>query len=227
MSVVLEEVVPWGRTLDEYRLLFDLSDEDIRSRIIGCGDGPASFNAEMCELGFRVTSVDPIYSLTRSDIEKRIAHTYPTIIDQCKTSRHNFIWSYFSDPDHLGAHRLAAMNRFLADLELGLRERRYVPESFPVLSFATGEFDLALCSHLLFLYSDQLSLEFHLDAVREMCRVAGEARIFPLLDLNCEVSRHIDPVVSQLCDEGYAVELRPVSYEFQRGGNQMMKVVRR
>ena len=226
MSVVLEEVVPWGRTLDEYRLLFDLSDDDIRSRIIGCGDGPASFNAEMREIGYRVTSVDPIYSLSKGDIEKRIARTYPAIIDQCKTSSHNFIWSYFSNPDDLGRHRLAAMNRFLADLELGLRERRYFAESFPALSFATGEFDLALCSHLLFLYSDQLSLEFHLDSAREMCRVASEARIFPLLDLNCRLSRHVDPVVSQLRAEGYEVDLQQVPYEFQRGGNHMMKIAR-
>jgi SAM-dependent methyltransferase len=227
MSVVLEEVVPWGRTLDEYRLLFDLSDDDIRSRIIGCGDGPASFNAEMSELGYRVTSFDPIYSLSKTDIEGRIAQTYPAIIDQCKTSLHNFVWSYFSDPDDLGRHRLAAMNRFLADFETGLSERRYVAESFPALSFATGEFDLALCSHLLFLYSDQLSLEFHVAAIREMCRVAHEARIFPLLDLNCRVSRHVDPVVSQLRSEGYEVELESVPYEFQRGGNQMMKIVGR
>jgi hypothetical protein len=43
----LSEIIPWGRTLAEYKLMFTLSDADLNSRILGCGDGPASFNAEM------------------------------------------------------------------------------------------------------------------------------------------------------------------------------------
>ena len=45
--------------------------------------------------------------------------------------------------------------------------------------FADREFDLALCSHLLFLYSEQLTADFHLASIRELCRVAGEVRVFP------------------------------------------------
>lgn len=44
-------------------------------------------------------------------------------------------------------------------------------------------FDLAVCSHLLFLYSEHLSEDFHVESIKELCRVAGEARIFPLLEL--------------------------------------------
>ena len=42
----LEQVVPWGRSFDEYCRMFALSDDDLTLRILGCGDGPASFNAE-------------------------------------------------------------------------------------------------------------------------------------------------------------------------------------
>ena len=45
----LNEVVPWGRTLQEYKLMFNLSEIDLNKKILGCGDGPASFNAEMTE----------------------------------------------------------------------------------------------------------------------------------------------------------------------------------
>jgi hypothetical protein len=35
----LEQVVPWGRSFDEYRRIFALTDDDLRLRILGCGDG--------------------------------------------------------------------------------------------------------------------------------------------------------------------------------------------
>jgi hypothetical protein len=57
----LEHVVPWGRSFDEYRRMFALTEEDLRLRILGCGDGPASFNAEATRRGTRMISCDPIY----------------------------------------------------------------------------------------------------------------------------------------------------------------------
>ena len=47
---------------------------------------------------------------------------------------------------------------------------------------------MALCSHLLFLYSDHLDAAFHRAAIRDLCRVAGEVRIFPLLALGGRVA---------------------------------------
>ncbi len=52
----LNEVVPWGRSLLEYKLMFNLSEVDLNSKILGCGDGPASFNAEMTALKYDVVS---------------------------------------------------------------------------------------------------------------------------------------------------------------------------
>lgn len=226
MSVELDSVVPWGRSMEEYRLMFDLSEKELDSKILGCGDGPASFNAEMCRLGKRVTSVDPIYSLTRRQIEKRIEETYDTIISQCKENPESFIWSYFSDPDALGRHRLAAMRVFLDDFEAGHEEGRYIVGELPRLEFEDDAFDLSLSSHFLFLYSKQLSLEFHLAGIQEMCRIAKEVRIFPLLNLTCSRSEHLRPVIDTLSRSGYLVEIVRVPYEFQRGGDEMMRVRR-
>jgi len=225
MAVTLSSVVPWGRTMSEYRLMFDLSERDLNSRILGCGDGPASFNSEMTALGRRVISIDPIYALTRQQIEQRIAETYESIISQCKANPQNYVWSFFSDPDALGRHRLNAMNMFLLDLEQGLADGRYLNQELPRLTFADGEFDLALCSHLLFLYTEQLSLDFHIEAIREMCRVARDVRIFPLLDLKVRRSAYIEPVVSRLREEGLSADVVKVPYEFQRGGDEMMRIM--
>jgi len=61
MPITLNEVVPWGRSFDEYVEMFSLSADDLKKSIVGCGNGPASFNAEMRRMGRRVVSVDPLY----------------------------------------------------------------------------------------------------------------------------------------------------------------------
>ena len=71
MSVELDEIIPWGRSREEYELMFNLNHHDLQKRILGCGDGPASFNAEMTDAGFNVVSFDPIYAFSGADIHKR------------------------------------------------------------------------------------------------------------------------------------------------------------
>jgi hypothetical protein len=47
-------------------------------------------------------------------------------------------------------------------------------------------------------------------------------RIFPLLELGAKRSRHLNKGLESLSAQGYAMDIVPVSYEFQRGGNQML-----
>ena len=69
-------------------------------------------------------------------------------------------------------------------------------------------------------------IQFHLDSIRSLLRVAGEVRIFPLLELGAIPSRHAEPVTSKLRGDGCKVAIETVDYEFQRGGNQMMRIQR-
>jgi hypothetical protein len=227
--VQLHEVVPWGRSLAEYRALFALSDSDLRGRLLGCGDGPASFNAELTALGTaqQLVSIDPLYLFSGAEIASRVQETYETIITQVKRNPHRYVWTYFADPDALGAARLAAMKIFLSDYDRGRKEGRYQPAALPKLPFEDREFDLCLCSHLLFLYSAQLSFEFHMASMLEMLRVALEVRVFPLLDLDCRLSAHLDPVMAELRSADFQPEIVQVPYEFQKGGGQMLRVIRR
>lgn len=220
----LSKVVPWGRTLEEYKLMFDLTSADLNRQILGCGDGPASFNAEMTKQGHSVVSIDPIYEFSAEQIRQRVQDTYTTVISQVRLNPDSYIWKNFQNVDELGKARLDAMEDFLADYAAGQQADRYRAESLPELSFGDRQFELCLCSHLLFLYSDQLSLEFHLASIEELLRVSQELRIFPLLKLNCDRSPYVDPIVQTLSDKGYGVEIQTVDYEFQRGGNQMMKI---
>lgn len=224
MAVVLENVVPWGRSLAEYRGMFGLTAVDEQRRILGCADGPASFNAEMTARGTAVTSIDPLYQFSAAQIEQRVQEAYPLIMEQVRQTMDDYVWTTIPSPERLGEIRLAAMARFLQDYEAGQADGRYQPIALPHLPFADGEFDLALCSHFLFLYSEQLSFEFHVTAVREMVRVAGEVRIFPLLDLQCQESVHVRPLLEIMKGEGMTAVIKPVNYEFQRGGNQLLRL---
>ena len=224
MAIVLKQVVPWGRSADEYCHMFALNEADLSHQILGAGDGPASFNAELSAMGCNVVSIDPIYGFTSQEIAQRVEETYQDMIAQVKVDCDGFVWNRFANPDDLGKARLKAMELFLADFECGKQQGRYIIGGLPKLPFADQHFDLALCSHLLFLYSEQLSLDFHLQAVQELCRVGKEVRIFPLLDLARNTSIHVEPVRSHMTALGYKVEIEYVDYEFQRGGNQMMKI---
>jgi hypothetical protein len=223
----LSEIIPWGRSFDEYRLMFNLSESDLAGRILGCADGPASFNAEAIGLGHSVISCDPIYAFSTEEIRRRAEDSYETVISQLRSIQDGFVCDYFHDPDQLGRARLAAMNRFLEDFEEGKAEVRYVTASLPRLPFENGHFDVALCSHLLFLYSDQLGFDFHRASIEELLRVASEVRIFPLLSLDRRPSPHLDPLVTYLAENGWRTEVLPVPYEFQRGGNQMLRIGRK
>jgi hypothetical protein len=221
----LAEVKPWGRSLHEYRLMFSLSDDDLSQRVLGCGDGPASVNAELRALGrYRYVSVDPIYVFSSAEIEQRVRETYGEIVSQVKQNMHRYLWNHFPHSDAQGEARLAAMTRFLEDYEPGRSEGRYIAGALPALTFTEKEFDLCLCSHLLFLYSEQLSFDFHLAAFIEQLRVAREVRVFPLFDLACRRSVHLEPVRRALQERGYACELVRVAHEFQKGANEMLRI---
>ena len=90
-----EEIVPWGRTLAEYRSMFGVSERDLNSKILGCGDGPASFNAEMFELGHSVVSIDPIYHFSSEQIEQRVRQAYEPIISQVRQNPDRYCWTIF------------------------------------------------------------------------------------------------------------------------------------
>jgi hypothetical protein len=206
--------------------MFALTPGDLLGRILDCAAGPSSFNAELTAEGREVTSCDPIYVLTAEEIRARILATRESMVANVRAAREEFVWEEFISPEHLGEVRMAAMRRFLTDFRVGLAEGRYLAQALPQLDLHDDSFDLALCSAFLFTYTEQLSGEFHIAAVQEMCRVASEARIFPLLKSYGGPSPHLEPVMDSLSDRGYTATIREVPYEFQRGGNKMLAVTK-
>ena len=226
MGFKLGKIILWGRSLKEYVGMFNLTPDEFNLSILDCGGGPASFNAQMTSQGCNVISCDPIYQFSADEINGRIQETYQILIDGLKANLANYVWQNIESPEQLGKIRMEAMNQFLEDFPLGLSQGRYVVDELPNLSFKERQFDLALVSHLLFTYSDHLSLEFHLNSIKELCRVAKEVRIFPLLNVSGEQSNLLLPVIENLQQSGYKAGTQRVNYAFQKGGNQLLSVTR-
>ena len=72
--------------------MFALSDADLQLRILGCADGPASFNAEATRRGTAVISIDPLYRLDSDTIRDRIAATYGQMLEQTQRNNQQFVW---------------------------------------------------------------------------------------------------------------------------------------
>ena len=162
--------------------------------------------------------------LSRKSWSRRVEMPLPEVMEQTRRNAAQFVWHDIPSIEGLERCRRNAMQAFLADYDQGTIQRRYVEPKLPTLPFADASLDLALCSHFLFLYSDQLSESFHIQAIREMCRVATEVRVFPLVALDALPSRYTDSVVVQLQAGGFGVAIERVPYEFQRGGNQMIRI---
>ncbi|MDD4957505.1 MAG: SAM-dependent methyltransferase [Candidatus Omnitrophica bacterium] len=206
--------------------MFSLSPKELGLNIISCGDGPASFNYGMKERGHKVISCDPIYAFSAGQIRSRIKRTYASVMEQLKGNEEAYVWTTFKNPEEVGRVRMKAMNAFLEDYPHGKKEGRYLAECLPHISFNNDRFDLALCSHLLFLYSKHLSLDFHIASITEMLRVSKEVRIFPLLELSGGKSPYLKDVISEFRGKGHEVATPKVNYEFQRGGDMMLRISR-
>lgn len=224
MGFKLDKIIPWGRSLKEYIGMFDLTPDELNLAILDCAGGPASFNVDMTRRGYKVVSCDPIYQFSADEIAGRIQETYQILIDGLRANLANYVWQNIESPERLGKIRMEAMNQFLDDFPLGLEQGRYVLDELPNLSFKDQQFELALCSHLLFTYSDHLSKDFHLNSIKELCRVAQEVRIFPLLNVSGERSSLLLQVVEELQKNRYRAEIKKVDYEFQKGGNELLSV---
>jgi hypothetical protein len=148
------------------------------------------------------------------------------VIDQTRQNQDEFAWEAITSVEELGRARMAAMQTFLSDYPAGLVEVRYLNSELPSLSFLNSDFDLALSSHLLFLYGRQLDEEFHHSSLLELCRVAKEVRVFPLLALGGAISPHLEGSIEMLRAGGHLVSIQRVSYEFQRGACEMLRIKR-
>ena len=221
MAFKLDSVVPWGRNLEEYKLMFGLNDSDMSKKIAGYGDGPACFNCEMTNAGGHVVSFDPIYQFSKEEIEKRIEEVRITVMQQMKENMDNYVWTHIKGLDELEHIRMSAMKKFLSDYKQGKKEGRYVYHELPDrLPYESESFDIGLSSHFLLMYTS-LGYDFHIQSITEMLRVCKEVRIFPIVDLDANKTDLIKDVIDYF-QKDYDATIVTTEYEFQKGDNKLL-----
>jgi ubiquinone/menaquinone biosynthesis C-methylase UbiE len=218
-------VPPWGRSAAEYEAFFALSDISPSARILDCAGGPASFAGEWSKRGRFVVAADPVYRLSGKSIAADFEPTAMRMLEGMCKARERFKWDHYGTPENVIERRRQALAAFQADFDSPHPAGRYVAARLPELPFPSDSFDLALCAHFLFLYSDELDLEMHIACIMEMLRVAQEVRVFPLLDMDGRHSRHLESSIQALQSSG-RVELVPVPFEFRHGDCRMLRFSR-
>jgi len=220
MAFQLNSVVPWGRNMAEYCLMFQLKD-DMSKKIASFGDGPASSNFEASQRGYSVTSFDPIYQFSKPDLQRRIEEVRITVMEQMRENMDNYVWKNIRNLEELENTRISAMKLFLEDYEKGKEENRYICHELPAeVPFADDTFDIGLSLHFLLMYT-MLGYDFHIQSITEMLRVCKEVRIFPVVDLDAQKTDLIEKIIAYF-RKHYSVEIRKTEYEFQKGDNKML-----
>ncbi len=221
MAFKLNSVVPWGRNMKEYALMFRLNESDLSRKIADFGDGPACFNCELTERGGSVTSFDPIYQFSKTDLEKRIEEVRVIVMQQMSENMDNYVWKNIKNLDELEFTRMSAMRKFLSDYEKGKAEGRYVFHELPNgLIYDDNHFDIGLSSHFLLMYTS-LGYDFHIASMTEMLRVCKEIRIFPIVDLDANKTALTEKIIDHF-KKDHKVDIVKTEYEFQKGENKLL-----
>jgi hypothetical protein len=203
--------------------MFGLAPADLTAGpVLDCPGGAGPFGAEVRARGGEAVSADPAYALGPEALVGRVRAGMDRAFRYLDENREHYRWTFFRDPEDLRARREAALARFAEDYRGA--DARYVPAALPRLPFAARRFRLALCGYLLFAYPDDLDEAAHLAALRELLRVAGEVRVYPLIDTAYRRYEGLDALRRELAREGAESEVRRVDYELQRGGDEMLVV---
>lgn len=222
----IDKIVVVGRSYEEYMKMFDLSLNYLKNkRILDCASGASSFTAELSTKGYDVIATDVLYDIDPDVLEEKCENDLLKVMETLSGVEDMYVWNYFKTPDELRKHRMATYQIFINHYQ-NERSNKYIKSKLPKLPFEDNEFSLVLSSHFLFLYDDRLSYEFHKDSIQEMLRISKEIRIFPLIGLNGKKSLFVDKIMNNLHNNKVNAEIIKVSYEFMKGGNEMMKITK-
>lgn len=210
-----------SRSYDEYVAMFRLDQSDLTKTILDCSAGVAGFAAAAGRRGARVVAVDPAYAMPREELAQlgKADLDRGSAIAAQHPDRFTFDW--YGTPEHRQELRLRSLAQFLPDFLM--HPQRYVAGQLPRLPFRDDAFGLAVCSHMLFTWADELGLDWHRAALLELARVAPEVRVFPtVLQGRGEPVPFWSDLMADLDRTGLRTERRQVPYEFQVGANTML-----
>ena len=227
-KLYLDKIPFNGRSLDEYLAIFDLDLASLKDRaVLDVAGGPSSFSAEARKYCRYSLACDPSYGERADNLLKTGLNDIADIKEKIEPVLGLYKWDFYKSPDRLKVIRVEVLKRFIVDYSNHLSKVKYIKGELPRLPFADKSFDLVLCGHFLFLFSDKLGYDFHLESIKELARVcADELRIFPLVGLDTTPYDRMDELLDDLGKAGLTIEIRQVAFEFQRGANRTLIIKR-
>lgn len=214
----------FGRSFSETIRCFGFAEAALRPfRVLDCAAGPSCFTADANSRGIRAVAADPMYYRSPGALQALGAVDYESMFRKMRINPELFSFDYFDSFGDAERDRYTALSRFLQDYRDSFPTGRYVTASLPDLPFEDGSFDVALCGHLLFVYA--FDYEFHLRAIRELCRVAcHEVRIHPVVDASGQTHPFVDGLIRELELQGYSCTMQKVDYTFFKGSDTTLVI---
>lgn len=218
------------RGFEEYRLMFDLSDEDLQAGpVLDVAAGGSSFTADARARGLEAFAVDPRYVGDAAGWVREAREEIAVSTAKLEGLREKFDWSYYGDVNRHRQGREQSLDRFAAHMADPSGKQTYIAGQFPELPFEDRQFALVLCSHFLFLYAEQFGFDFHRASLLELiriCKPGGQIRIYPLLSLRWDPYPRLEELLETVREAGCRVELRPSRLPFIPGSDRFVQIVR-
>lgn len=223
----IDRIAFFGRTYAEYLSMFDLNGSMLKNGpVLDCPSGASSFASEAHQLGIDVTSCDILYNHALEEFFERGKRDIEHVFEKFDEAAHLYVWRYYKNKAEVIALRNKALKLFAEDFPAGFKEKRYIHAELPSLPFPDKTFLLVVSGNFLFLYGNRLDFDFHIACIKELVRVcSGEVRIFPLVGLDAMPYPYLDDIMSSIGSDGIEAEIVKVPFEFQRGANEMMKII--
>ena len=173
--------------------------------------------------GPRGNLVRSALQFTADEIRARIDGAHDTMVANARAVQDEFVWREIASPEQLGEVRMAAMQRFLADFPRGSRRDDTGPRPSLTSTFVTAS-STSLSARPSCSPTPSSSLRF--PRRRHRGDVPGRDR-GARLPAAQELRRNLTAPETRgrrLARRQYTVEIRKVTYEFQRGGDKMLVV---
>ncbi len=222
----LDRIVFYGRTYPEYLAIFGFDEENLADKIIlDCCAGASSFTETAHKKGMNVTALDPLYGLDPLTISSVGETDVEHVMEKLADSKDQFNWEYYGSMEERKRLARSALLEFSEGYPEGALKGRYVNGELPVLPFRDNHFDLAICAHFLFTYSDRFEYRFILASTLELMRVTKErVLIYPLLGTDGAEYVDLARLRADLANKGVETSTKRTRFSFQKGANLVLEL---